>query len=60
LAHLLSGYWVYVVGPLLGGALAVGLFALLRDRHVLTAKIFHDPAYPSTLASRLPVSAPKR
>lgn len=47
-------YWIYLVGPLLGGAAAVGSFALLRDRQVLTAKLFHDPRYRSTLASSLP------
>ena len=39
LAPLLGPYWVYAAGPRLGGALAVGAFALLRDRHVLTAKL---------------------
>jgi len=49
-------YWVYALGPALGGALAVTLFALLRQTHVVTAKLFHDPAYPSTLASSLPTT----
>ena len=53
LAPLLGPYWVYVAGPLLGGALAVGGFALLRDRQVLTAKLFHDPRYRSTLGTSL-------
>jgi aquaporin Z len=59
LAHELSDYWIYVAGPLLGGAIAVGVFALFRDLHVLTAKLFHDPSYPSTLASSLPVARTK-
>ena len=46
-------YWVYVLGPALGGALAV---TLLRKTHVVTAKLFHDPTYPSTLASSLPTT----
>jgi len=54
LAPLLGPYWVYAAGPLLGGALAVGAFALLRDRHVLTAKLFHDPSYPSVTGGSLP------
>jgi aquaporin Z len=58
LASLLRSYWIYVAGPLLGGALAVGAFALVRDRQVLTAKLFHDPRYPCTLASTLPVAVP--
>ncbi len=45
---------VYAAGPLLGGALAVGVFALLRDRHVLTAKLFHDPTYPSVTGGTMP------
>lgn len=54
LAPLLGPYWVYVAGPLLGGTIAVAAFALLRDRHVLTAKLFHDPRYRSTLGTSLP------
>lgn len=57
LAPVWGPYWLYVVGPLLGAALAVGAFSLLRDLHVVTARLFHDPAYPSTLASELPVVA---
>jgi aquaporin Z len=60
LAHLLSNYWIYVVGPVLGGAIAVGIFALFRDVQVVTAKLFHDPSYPSTLASSLPVAGIRR
>ncbi len=52
---LTHGYWVYVAGPALGAAAAVGVFALLRGRQVLTAKIFHDPTYPRTLGSALPL-----
>lgn len=47
-------YWIYVVGPGLGGVAAVALFSLLRDTHVLTAKPFHDPRYATTLASSQP------
>jgi len=57
LAPLLGPYWVYVAGPLLVGALAVAGFALLHDRRVLTAKIFHDPSYRSTLGTSLAVWA---
>ncbi|HTW20828.1 MAG TPA: aquaporin [Mycobacteriales bacterium] len=55
-APLWSHFEVYVAGPLLGGAVAVAVFAAFRDRHVLTAKLFHDPAYPSTLATSLPTA----
>ena len=43
-----SSFWVYVVGPLAGGLLAVAVFALFRDTQVLTAKLFHDERYPGT------------
>ncbi len=59
LAPALTDYWVYVLGPLGGGAVAVGLFSLLRERRVLTAKLFHDPRYPSTMGSDLPTAPPR-
>ncbi|MGA2211205.1 MAG: aquaporin [Acidimicrobiales bacterium] len=46
--------WIYVIGPLAGAFLAVGVFAWLPGE-TLTAKLFHDPSYPSTLRSSLPV-----
>ncbi len=50
-----SALWVYVVGPLAGAALAAGVFTLVaRERTTLTAKLFHDPAYPSTQRTELP------
>ena len=55
LASLLGVWWVYLVGPLLGGALATGVFGLFRDRVTLTAKLFHDSHYRSSLGSLLPV-----
>ena len=54
LAPQWNHYWVYVLGPFAGALLAVGAYALLTDVHVVTAKLFHDPSYPSTLASSLP------
>ncbi len=57
LAPLLTPLPVYLVGPVLGGLLAVGVFSLIKDRHVLTAKLFHDPRYPCVLGSRLPTEA---
>lgn len=53
--HELGSYGVYVVGPLLGGALATGVFALFRDRVTLTAKLFHDARYRSSFGSELPI-----
>jgi aquaporin Z len=52
LAHL----WVYLVGPLAGALLAAAVFAAFRDSHTLTAKLFHDPRYASTLGSDLPTA----
>lgn len=47
--------WVYVVGPFTGALLAAGVFALAgRKRRTLTAKLFHDPRYPSVHATALP------
>ncbi|MCU1593762.1 MAG: hypothetical protein JWO12_1154 [Frankiales bacterium] len=56
LAPHATPYWIYVLGPLLGAAVAVSLYALLKTTHVLTAKLFHDPNYPSTLGSSLPTA----
>jgi aquaporin Z len=56
----LQPYWIYVVGPTAGGALAVAAFGLWPKRRVLTAKLFHDPAYPTTFASSLPVAKPPK
>lgn len=55
MAPLLGPFWIYLVGPCLGGAIAVAIFALLPEVTVLTTKLFHDPRYPSTMASTLPV-----
>jgi aquaporin Z len=49
-----SDYWVYLVGPLAGVLVAVGLWVLV-PRRTLTAKLFHDAKYPSVLRSWLPV-----
>ncbi len=52
LAHL----WVYITGPLTGALLAALIFATFRNTNTLTAKLFHDPRYPSTLGSELPTA----
>ena len=54
-----NAFWVYVVGPLSGSLLAVAAFAVIkrvRRIEVLTAKLFHDERYPSSLGSLLPVA----
>ena len=48
-------FWVYLVGPLMGAALAVLALRLLAPRRTtLTAKLFHDQRYPSTVKTLLP------
>lgn len=59
IAPLLGRLWVYLIGPMAGAVLAVAIFALFRNSHTLTAKLFHDPRYPSTLGSELPTT-PRR
>ena len=47
--------WGYFVGPLAGASLAAVFFtAAVRHRTTLTAKLFHDPRYPSVHATSLP------
>lgn len=47
--------WAYVVGPLVGAGVAVAVFDVFgRGRQTLTAKLFHDPEYPSVHATALP------
>lgn len=58
LAPALDVYWIYLLGPMLGMVVAVGLFALMPRLEVLTTKLFHDPSYPSSMASTLPVAQP--
>ncbi|MCU4186314.1 aquaporin [Acidiferrimicrobium sp. IK] len=57
-------FWAYLAGPLTGATVAVVAFRLLgavgalgRDWHTLTAKLFHDPDYPSIHATALPAQA---
>ena len=58
LAPDLNDIWVYVVGPCAGALLAAAIFGAFRHTTTLTAKLFHDPRYPSTLASDLPTAHP--
>lgn len=47
--------WVYFVGPPVGALLAAFVFTYgMRERHTLTAKLFHDSRYPTTQRSHLP------
>lgn len=51
----LSDYWVYVAGPVAGAA-TVALAVRFLELRPLTAKLFHDERYPSTMRSRMPVA----
>ncbi|HET9689654.1 MAG TPA: aquaporin [Acidimicrobiales bacterium] len=54
-AGAFGAFWAYVVGPLAGAvAAALGFSVLGRERRTLTAKLYHDPAYPSVHATSLP------
>jgi aquaporin Z len=48
--------WIYLLGPVGGAALAVAVFAVVPGVETLTAKVYHDPSYRSTMRSELPVS----
>jgi len=60
LAPLTAGLWAYIVGPLTGSLAAVAAYGLLSRLETRTAKLLHDPAYPSTMAATLPVRASGR
>jgi aquaporin Z len=49
-----SDFFVYLVGPVMGALIAVAMWVVV-PRETLTAKLFHDPRYPSVLRSSLPV-----
>ena len=49
--------WVYLAGPVAGALLAAGVFALFRDHNVLTAKLFHDARYATTLGNDMPAAS---
>jgi hypothetical protein len=50
----LSDLWLYCMAPVIG-ALAVGLLWRRLSMRPKTAKLFHDPSYPCTFATELPV-----
>jgi aquaporin Z len=50
--------WVYFIGPPLGAIFAVVAFRVfLPQRRTLTAKLFHDERYVSTLRTELPAQS---
>lgn len=56
IAPLLGVYWIYVVGPVTGLLVGIGLYRLVGRADVKTTKLFHDERYPSTAVSDLPVA----
>ena len=57
LAHDCTSLWAYMVGPLTGSVIAVTAFDHLLPLQTLTAKLFHDSRYPSTMGTRLAPSS---
>lgn len=55
---IVAGYfadlWIYLIAPLAGAVVAALVWRYV-PRDILTAKLFHDPRYRSSLASHLPV-----
>jgi hypothetical protein len=52
-----SSVWIYFLGPMLGALLAAGLVHLMRGRlRPLTAKLFHDPRYPTIFRAAQPMA----
>jgi aquaporin Z len=60
LAPATAGLWAYLAGPLAGSLAAVTAYRALPRLQTRTAKLIHDPGYPSTMATTLPVAAPPR
>jgi aquaporin Z len=60
LAPFTAGLWAYIAGPLAGSLVAVALFGTVTRLQTRTAKLFHDPAYTSTMATTLPVAHARR
>ena len=53
-----GGLWIYITGPVAGALLAAAVITALPGTETRTAKLLHDPRYPSTLAATLPVAPP--
>ncbi|MFD1720391.1 MIP/aquaporin family protein [Amnibacterium endophyticum] len=58
LAPALDVYWIYVIGPVAGMLIGVGVYRLVGRVDVVTTKLFHDVRYSSTGVSDLPVRQP--
>jgi hypothetical protein len=51
-----SSLWVYLLAPLTGAAAAAALVRVGALRRPLTAKMFHDSAYPSVMQTVVPTT----
>jgi aquaporin Z len=58
LAPYTAGLWAYLAGPLAGSLSAVTAYSTVSRLETRTAKLLHDPGYPSTMAATLPVAGP--
>jgi aquaporin Z len=56
LAPETTALWAYLIGPLLGSLVAVSIYGLVPGAETLTAKLFHDRRYASTMQSTLAVT----
>lgn len=54
-----ANLWVYLAGPVAGALVAATAIGLLPGIETRTAKLFHDPRYPSSMATTLPSAAKK-
>jgi aquaporin Z len=50
-----ANLWAYLIGPLTGAVLAVVAFGAVPGLETQVAKLYHDPRYPSTMATTLPL-----
>jgi len=55
----LGDLWLYCVAPVVGALMVTVLWKVcLPGVRPMTAKLFHDPRYPCSLASELPAMPP--
>jgi aquaporin Z len=59
IANRYGYWWLYVIAPIIGTLVAVAVWKLI-PRVVLTAKLYHDPRYPSVMRTHLPALPPKK
>jgi aquaporin Z len=55
----LGDLWIYVIGPIAGALLGALPWLANGAPAPVTAKLFHDPRYPCSLATQLPAPTPE-